>query len=64
MEQEVKIGTEEGEVCNRGGCKGIIEVIPDSQREGGCSCHINPPCSFCTFNPQFCPECGWEPEQP
>ena len=50
----------EGEVCNRDGCTGIIE---EGERQGdGCSCHINPPCGYCTQNPEYCPECGWEAE--
>jgi hypothetical protein len=44
------------EICNRNGCKGIIEV---EEKEGGCSCHINPPCSFCTDKVYSCPKCGW-----
>lgn len=46
-----------GEVCNRDGCKGVIE---EGYKEGGCSCHINPPCSYCTTPSEYCPECGWD----
>lgn len=51
------IGYEEGDVCNRAGCAGIIAEThcPD----GGCSCHNNPPCGFCTEPREECPECGW-----
>lgn len=45
-----------GEPCNRDGCDGIIE----QHREGGCSCHINPPCGYCTDDSQYCPKCNWE----
>jgi len=49
-----------GELCNRQGCLGVI-----SQREidGGCSCHINPPCSFCTTAKEYCPECDWDAKE-
>ncbi len=50
------IGTIEGEVCNRNGCKGIIELMGT---ESSCSCHINPPCSHCTDAREYCPECDW-----
>lgn len=50
-----------GEICNRNGCKGIISQ-PES--EGGCSCHINPPCSNCCRTDQYCEECGWGNEEP
>jgi hypothetical protein len=45
-----------GELCNRDGCTGVIihEV------EGSCSCHINPPCSYCTDDSMYCDTCGWE----
>lgn len=49
-------GVEEGDVCGRNGCEGVIEVHPVE----GCSCHISPPCSACTKPRNFCPECGWE----
>lgn len=46
----------EGDVCNRDGCPGIIE---EGEREGCCSCHINPPCSVCTEPRNRCPVCEW-----
>lgn len=57
------IGTEEDEICmriNEDGlhCPGIIEA----GERGGCSCHINPPCSACTEGILYCEECGWEEE--
>ncbi len=42
---DVTQGFDAGDVCNRNGCSG---VIIEGKREGDCSCHINPPCSFCT----------------
>jgi len=58
------IGTEEGQVCGRDGCTGVIELLPEG--DGGCSCHISPPCGFCLSSMPECPECHWregdEPE--
>lgn len=54
----MKFGYEIGEVCRRNNCAGVIEEIdPD---EGCCSCHIHPPCSYCTTPKEGCPECGWK----
>lgn len=44
------------EQCNREGCEGVID---EHDKEGGCSCHINPPCSYCTTSAEYCPTCGW-----
>ena len=33
-------GYEEGDVCNRDGCRGIIEI----EEPEVCGCHNNPPC--------------------
>jgi hypothetical protein len=30
------------------------------EKEGCCSCHICPPCSYCVGDTTYCPECGWE----
>jgi len=35
-------------------CSGELEYIT----EGCCSCHINPPCSYCTDAPLVCVDCG------
>lgn len=51
-------GTEPGELCDRDGCTGILEMHQD----GDCSCHIAPPCSACVGAYPCCPVCGWEPE--
>ena len=48
-----------GTICNRNGCKGII----DEYERKGCSCHINPPCSSCTEARAFCPECDWQEKE-
>ena len=54
------VGYTKGEVCNRNGCTGII--MEDDDIDGGCSCHINPPCSYCTTPKGYCDECGWVDE--
>ncbi|WP_449043769.1 hypothetical protein [Paracoccus versutus] len=48
-------GYEEGDVCGRNGCSGVIAVAPVEN----CSCHIAPPCGACTTPREFCPECDW-----
>mgnify|MGYP001176802239 FL=1 len=50
----------EGDVCNRLGCSGVIEV---QEKEGCCNCHINAPCSYCTTQTEYCPKCGWSAEE-
>jgi hypothetical protein len=51
-----EFGYETGEVCNRGGCQGIIQ---EEGSEGCCSCHISPPCSFCVDDRHYCDSCDW-----
>ncbi|OHV81651.1 hypothetical protein [Rhizobium sp. LCM 4573] len=48
---------EAGQVCGRKGCDGIIQ---QHSSDSGCSCHINPPCSFCTTPREYCEACGWD----
>lgn len=50
-------GFEEGETCGRDGCTGVITATHEP--EGCCSCHIAPPCGYCTTPREECPECGW-----
>lgn len=50
-------GNIKGEICGRDGCSGIID---EREAERGCSCHINPPCSYCTTSREYCPVCGWD----
>jgi len=52
----MEYGFEEGTVCRRSACKGVIEERPVEN----CACHINPPCAACTTPREWCPECGWE----
>jgi hypothetical protein len=50
-------GYSKGEICNRDGCVGVID---EHDLDGGCSCHINPPCSYCETPKEYCPVCGWD----
>lgn len=55
--EELEAGMEVGDKCNRGDCKGVIE-----ETEGdydGCSCHINPPCSYCVEDRTCCTDCDY-----
>lgn len=53
-----QLGYETGEVCNRNAdCPGIIK---EKERQGSCSCHINPPCSYCVDDYHYCSLCGWD----
>jgi len=47
----VKHGIEEGEICGRNGCQGVIK----QHLVEGCWCHISPPYSACTKPRDFCP---------
>lgn len=59
IETEKEHGHLQGEVCNRLGCKGVI----DEHEKDGCSCHISPPCSNCIRDAHYCPECEWSGEE-
>ena len=60
------IGTEEDQLCGRSYpgvafCSGRLENRPPA--DGGCACHIAPPCGYCTSYTPECPVCGHrEPE--
>jgi carbon storage regulator CsrA len=54
-----EIGYLKDEVCNRNGCKGLLQ---EHEKDGCCSCHLNPPCSYCTSSSEYCDVCGWEGE--
>lgn len=51
----MKPGYYEGEVCNREGCKGFIEL----EKVENCSCHISAPCWAHENAGLCCPDCGW-----
>lgn len=53
-----ELGYLRGDICGRGDCSGVID---EGEKEGSCSCHIHPPCGYCTTDTAYCPECGWEP---
>lgn len=48
-------GFEEGAMCKRGGCAGMLFY----DRAQNCNCHISPPCHACVDNPLTCTDCGW-----
>lgn len=48
------------EICNRNGCEGIIR---EKESDYGCSCHINPPCDYCTEPRNYCSECDWDEKE-
>jgi hypothetical protein len=57
------VGTDEGELCMRDNCLGVIEYMPDSSMDGcGCRNMPMPPCSYCTSTMPECPRCGWREE--
>ncbi len=51
-----ELGYAEGDICARNGCEGVIEMHPPED----CSCHISPPCGYCTAPRCYCPECDWQ----
>lgn len=52
---------EEGDKCPESKCKGKLSYRP---KDGCCSCHINPPCGYCTNTRLLCDECDWRDESP
>lgn len=57
VNKNIKVGIEEGEVCNRNGCEGIMYIPPVR----GCICHLgHPPCQACVDNNIICSKCGHE----
>lgn len=55
---ETEPGLFEGDICNRLGCDGVLQLSPVLE----CSCHISPPCDACITRKVFCPSCEWEGE--
>lgn len=49
-------GTEEDDTCNRGGCKGKLEL---QQESCFCSATSCPPCSACENCELVCDTCDW-----
>lgn len=52
----MELGYSKGEICNRNSC---AYVIKEEDKVGSCSCHVNPPCSYCTTQTGYCEGCGW-----
>jgi hypothetical protein len=55
-------GEEEGAVCRRDGCTGVIELKNTSGE--ACQCWRSAPCWPCMSTVPACPACGWESEPP
>jgi len=49
-------GEVEDAVCCRDGCTGIM----GDSRDGGCSCHMHPPCHYCRTTHVVCDTCDAE----
>lgn len=61
MTDREEFGLVDGEICNRDGCKGIMQEV-DS--DSCCSCHIVAPCGHCENKEFECPKCGHIIEPP
>ena len=51
------VGMEEGQVCRRNGCDGVIEYVHPKN----CRCHRSPPCEECVQRSYQCDTCGAYP---
>lgn len=52
----IKLGLEEGDICNRNKCTGIIELTPLID----CTCNVSAPCGSCLAREFYCPTCDWQ----
>lgn len=52
-------GENEGDVCNRNGCDGVLHFPPVAD----CCCHVSPPCQRCIENELCCTKCDWTPSE-
>lgn len=50
-----RIGIDEGDVCNRDGCTGTMEI--EAYPELGCTCFLCPPCAGCIEAKPTCTVC-------
>ena len=57
MRKELKVSKNEGGVCGRDECPGILAYPLPVEN---CTCHLSPPCAACTDNPLTCSVCGWD----
>lgn len=51
----MELGYEEGAICNRNGCDGVIEL----EEVKNCSCHLTAPCWAHQSADMCCHDCGW-----
>lgn len=58
-----KCGDEEGDLCKRNACCGVLELRPSGESEG-CACFVAPPCGHCMSKVPECPDCGWRAPEP
>ncbi|AKU43495.1 hypothetical protein CPT_Sansa91 [Caulobacter phage Sansa] len=56
-------GDEEGDICGRPGCVGMLWLERDPGL-GGCSCFRSAPCSSCMSEVPACRVCGWRGDPP
>jgi outer membrane murein-binding lipoprotein Lpp len=56
MRKELTVGKNEGDVCGRDECPGILAHPPVKD----CTCHLSPPCNACVENLLTCSVCGWD----
>lgn len=55
-------GEEEGAICGRSGCTGVL-IVTNDDTSSCCSCFQCAPCVYCTSSYRACPVCGWEEER-
>ena len=53
-------GEDEGDICNRDGCKGHMEFNHGDIGKCSCSTCSMPPCGYCESSRLVCNECGEE----
>jgi hypothetical protein len=54
--EEGEEGFEEGQLCNRDGCLGVIEL----REKEGCLCFESCGGATCTTPTDYCPKCEWQ----
>lgn len=61
--RDAPVGVEEGELCLRDRCLGVMELRPRFDL-GGCQCWRAAPCSSCMSVVPECTECGFRVDEP
>lgn len=56
------IGTENNELCGRGGCMGVLTLEAQISSDNGCTCFLTAPCWWCLSHCLACDVCGATPE--